>query len=375
MRILQLIDAPRRRGAEVFARQLTDGLGRKGHDVLLVAMRSASAAGGTLKVDQTVGGWNGRGLSLAAVRKVARIARSCSADVVQANGGSTPKCAALAKILSPRGRWKLVYRNIGDPSFWISSPLQRAFYRRVVWPRFDGVVSVSRQGRDGLRRVYGSGGPRIEVIYQGVDDGSLMATVSRSDVRCEMGTPETSVVLIWVGALSNEKRPDRALRVMSALKREGTSAVLWMVGAGPLSEELTGVARDLGIEESVRWVGAVENVGTYLHAADIFVLTSDTEGIPGALLEAMTVGLPCVATNVGGISEILTEGRTGLFREPDDELGLAECVERLIRDVDLRHELGSDAQRDAVVRFSMENCVTKYEAFYNEMMADERLRE
>ena len=159
-------------------------------------------------------------------------------------------------MIDPHRSWKLVYRNIGDLRVWLSSPSKRLFYKVAVWPKIDGVVCVSRQARNGLRcSCTVNMVLRLEVIFQGVDEAGLRPRLTRPEVRRALATSDDEIAVVWVGALSSEEGPDRALRVLSEGSRGGKPAVLWMVGAGPLSEELKNIARDLDVADSVRWVG------------------------------------------------------------------------------------------------------------------------
>ena len=178
MNVLQLLQRPQRRGAEVFGIQLANSLSRRefgcaavfwqGDGRLDVAGLDTSEATSAHEDQLHLNGESRGGVS-----RLAALAAAFRADIVQANGGDTVKWAALAAWRSPRRRWSLIYRNIGDPSVWLINPLRRAFYRHLVWPKIDGVVSVSEQSKAGLRGVYGDKGPPIAVIYQGVDDQML----------------------------------------------------------------------------------------------------------------------------------------------------------------------------------------------------------
>ena len=370
MKVLQLVTSTQRRGAEVFADQLSEKLRARGHEVTLAAVNADSTDRRGLSPDAVLTARSDGTGPVAVARAAADLATTVGAGIVQANGGSTPKIAAMAAWLNPKRSWKLVYRNIGDVRVWLSTPAKRLFYRLAVWPKLDGVISVSRQAKEGLLEVFGGDGRPVDVIYQGVDEAALRPRTTRPDVRRELMTSDGEIVVVWVGSLSTEKRPDRALRVMSRMKSQAEPVVLWVVGAGPMESELVAVAQDLGVSDRVRWVGAVEDVGTYLHAADIFLLTSDTEGIPGALLEAMAVGLPSVVTDVGGVSEVVGPGRPGFLAAPEDEEGLASFLSQLAEDGSLRRRIGGGARSSAAERFGMDTCVESYEDFYRSLLGE-----
>jgi glycosyltransferase involved in cell wall biosynthesis len=361
-----LIATTQRRGAELFANALAASLRACGHTVAVWAVNGTES--GALAVDGVLSaGGPVRAPLFSTAERLARVVREFDPDILQASGGSTTKVAALAAWLGSARRWRLVHRNIGDPRFWFNRPSRRLFYRLAVWPKTDGVVFGSAHARSGLDRIFGSGLPPGRVIVQGIDEDGLRPAQERATVRQRLTVSDRDVAVVWVGALTREKRADRALRVVQRCWQHGAPVTLWIVGDGPLRSESDSCAEQLGMTSRVRWIGSVEDVGTYLGAADAFLLTSDTEGIPGALLEAMTVGLPCVATDVGGISEVLEDGRTGFLAPPDDEDALADRLSRIVRDQERRRGMGEAARRCARERFDMNRCVEAYADFFRSL--------
>jgi len=166
---------------------------------------------------------------------------------------------------------------------------------------------------------------------------------ARSEVRRQLDTPLTSPVVIYVGSLTPEKRPDRLLRLMATLMPTVPDLRVWLIGDGVQRSLMEQQAQTLGLAQSVRFLGVQTNVADYLQAADLFVLTSDTEGIPAVLQEAGYMGVPVVATKVGGVAECVVDGETGLLVEPQDEVALAEAVRTLLADPQRRAAMGGVA--------------------------------
>ena len=206
MKILQLITSTQRRGAEVFADQLSDRLSAAGHGVTLAAIDNSTGHNVLVPAAILAERSDGAG-TIALARATADLAKSVGADIVQANGGSTPKIAAAAAWLNPKRSWKLVYRNIGDVRVWLSTPAKRLLYLLMVGRSSTGWISVSRQAKDGLVEIFGRDGRPVEVIYQGVDEAGLSPRMARRKVRQQLSTPENEIVVVWVGSLSAEKRP------------------------------------------------------------------------------------------------------------------------------------------------------------------------
>lgn len=178
---------------------------------------------------------------------------------------------------------------------------------------------------------------RLYFLPNAVDTQPLDPAVARS---------EGPVRLVAVGSLLPGKRFDRFLSVLARLRSDAKKAVCGLiVGAGPLRGQLEKHAGALGLlPAGVEFRGGVSDVASVYREADIGVLTSDYEGTPNVLLEAMASGLPVVATKVGGVPEIVKDGRNGFVVEPADEAGLYFALLRLIDDPELRWKMGRQAR-------------------------------
>jgi glycosyltransferase involved in cell wall biosynthesis len=159
-------------------------------------------------------------------------------------------------------------------------------------------------------------------------------------------TESNKVRLVTVGRLVAPKRVDRFLSVLARVKRETAVALTaTIVGDGTDRKELERQAVDLGLgPETLRFAGTVADVASAYNDADIFVLTSDHEGTPNALLEAMASGLPVVATRVGGVPELVRNGETGYLADPQNESEMVRGLISLIQDRGLRIALGHNAR-------------------------------
>jgi glycosyltransferase involved in cell wall biosynthesis len=172
-----------------------------------------------------------------------------------------------------------------------------------------------------------------------------------------------------VGSLSHEKRLDRLLRVLRTAAADVADVHLWLVGDGPLRLDLETMTSNLGLSDRVRFAGRRDDVGSFLRAADLFVLSSDTEGMPGVVLEAGWCGLASVATDVGGTRECLRDGETGLLVAPTDEEGFARAVVDLLRSESRRTSLGARAQARVREGFTMPGVAGAYADLYRRLAA------
>lgn len=148
-----------------------------------------------------------------------------------------------------------------------------------------------------------------------------------------------------VGRMTEEKRFDRLLSILSAAKTRTRVPIRIMIaGSGPLRPALARQAEELGLADSVEFLGIVPDTFAVYRNSDMLVLTSDHEGTPNVLLEAMASGLPVVATRVGGVPELVTDNYTGYLVEPGDDGALTDAVLELIEHPQLRAEIGKRAR-------------------------------
>lgn len=375
MRILQLAQKPQRRGAEVFARQLGDWLAAQGHEVrhaYLYRHDGASAlplAAGDVVFDRREGSPAERLPSgnPALLADLARLVRAWRPEIVQANGGRSVKYAALLALLAPRRRWRLVYRNIDSPRFWVRGALRTAYMRRLVMPRVDGVVGVSRKTFDEVYDFYRLAAPG-ELIPNGVDLAPLADPPPRVEVRAGLGTPAGRVVLLFFAALTRQKRPERFVRLVRRLRDAGADVEGWVLGDGEGRAAAEALAAELGVAERVRFLGSRPDVAGPVAAADLLVSTSDTEGIPAAVLEAAYLRLPVVGFAVGGMPECVRHGETGLLAPAGDEDELLRLARRLVADAAERRAMGESGRRMVAAELSIEAVGRRYEAFYRRLL-------
>ena len=188
------------------------------------------------------------------------------------------------------------------------------------------------------------------------------------EVRKDLATPESAPVMIMVGSLSREKCVERNLLALDRLKASLPNLYLWIVGDGPERMHLQKQMTSLELQNRVRFTGQRTEVADFVSAADLFVLLSDTEGIPGALLEAGALAIPSVASRVGGVPECVIDGKTGILVDPANIEEVSDNIQKMILDSDLRTRMGSEAKAFVLEKFHMEKIASAYEEFYKEIL-------
>ncbi len=367
MKIVHVVQSPQRRGAEVFANQLARQLTHLGQAVSVVYLDVAPSHAATIPQGpcETTLGNSGTG-AVSQARRLIRLLKEERPDIVQSNGGDCYKVVGLAAWMHSSRDWQFVYRSIGRPSDWLDSTAKRWFYKTVIWPKVDGVSAVSQQTVADLEAIYGTE-KKMRMISRGVDLSQFRPRNDYGSMRADLGILDGEFAVAWVGALSPEKRPDRALRVLAGIKGTNPTIHLILVGTGELEPQLIEMARELGVSDVVHFVGGVSDVRPALSACQVFLLTSDTEGIPGAMLEAMALGLPVVATAVGGVPEAV-RGDSGFLTKPEDEKSLSAALVQLAEDRDLCRQMGDAGMAHVRSRYDLRKVATEFLGFYHELL-------
>jgi glycosyltransferase involved in cell wall biosynthesis len=165
------------------------------------------------------------------------------------------------------------------------------------------------------------------------------------------------------------------IRAFARVSAEAPRSLLLLAGAGPLEGELKDLAKGMGIGSRVRFLGSRSDIPALLNAADASVLSSTYEALPMALLEAAASGLPVVTTDVGGTSDIVIHGVTGLLAPPANPEAIANAMLRLASlPADSRARMGEHARRHVASRFGLNEVAGQWESLYQEMLAKKEVR-
>ena len=224
--------------------------------------------------------------------------------------------------------------------------------QRWLWPRTDGVLSVSSRLAERMAAQVGFDLARIRVIPNGVDTGRF-TPASRDSARAAFGLTADDVVIGTAGRLVPVKDQATLIGSLAALRSKGLRFTCVIAGDGPLHEALTAQSAAAGLADSVRFLGARNDIERVLAACDIFVLSSVSEGMSNTILEAMATGLPVVATRVGGADELVEEGTSGLLVSPQAPQALAGALEIAGDRPAAAHVDGRGRSRPGAVDFSV----------------------
>jgi len=224
-------------------------------------------------------------------------------------------------------------------------------------------IPNSYAAADRLQRVEGIPAGKIWVIQNGLDPTPFEKARS-GRIRPTLGISPDEIVVVCVANFRSAKGHEVLLDAAHILKQKGLQFSLWLVGDGDLRPAMEVKVEELGLSQIVRFLGRRADIPDVLADADIFVLASHWEGMPGAIMEAMAAKLPVVATNVGGTAELVVEGETGLLVPPRNPELLASALERLINNKKLRISMGVAGHRRIVTHFRIEDKVRDQEEVY-----------
>jgi L-malate glycosyltransferase len=239
----------------------------------------------------------------------------------------------------------------------------------------DWIIPNSISGKDYLvtRRINPD---RIKVIYNGINSQRLAPDpIKVASVRTSLKLPDNGVVIGISASLIPLKDHATFLKAAQLILRVMPQARFAILGDGPLRSNLEDMARELGIAPYVSFMGNQLEVSHYLSVFDIVCLCSEQpEGCSNAILEAMVLGKPVVATDAGGNRELVKDGETGILIPIQDKQALADAVIALIKKPELARRMGNAGKEMALTRFSLGRMVKDYEILYTDALKNKKVR-
>jgi glycosyltransferase involved in cell wall biosynthesis len=315
---------------------------------------------------------------VAALRAIGRALRRFRPHVVHTHTAKAGTVGRLAAVLALRPRPVIVHTFHGHVlTGYFGAAKSRMFLEieRALAHVSDRLIGVSEATVDDLVRLGVAPRERFSVVPIGLDldrflaiDGDAGARL-RAATRAELGVRDEEVLALFAGRLVPIKRVDLLLDAVARGRALGAPLRLVIAGDGELRDGLERAAREAGLDGAVRFLGFREDLDALVAAADVAALTSDNEGTPVALIEAAAGGRPAVATNVGGVGDIVTP-RTGLLAPPGDAAALAAALADLAGSAERRASLGAAARARVRGRWAAERLVADIEGLYDDLLAE-----
>ncbi len=357
LRIALMIECDGPGGAELMMLHLATELRSRGHEVLPINLANGT---GWLGAKFEAAGFRPvtfairRPIDFGAVRSLTSILRDFRADVVHSHEFTMAIYGAAAATRVGARHVITMHGGLYYASAW-----RRRAALRWAAQRSDALVGVSLATARALDQTLGGGRHRAAVVPNGIPQRSGV----RARVRRELSISPTALLLVAVGNLYPVK--GHAV-LLDALAMLGDRAEwrLAIAGRGEEESSLRARASAAGIASRVHLLGFRDDIPDILAAGDIFVMPSLSEGLPLALVEAMSFGLPVVVTRVGGVPEVVTDGVEALLVPPSDAAALAAALRTLIDDADRRRRMGEAGRARAQRDYAIGTMADRYERLY-----------
>lgn len=366
MKIVFIIDSLRRHGTQRFLTHLARGLDGFGYEQTVITLNMASDS----DVEQALVSAG------CAIKRIGKFALLCGGagwwrlvailkrskpdivmtllDFADTLGRPAARLAGCATLLT-----SIRARNLTKPSW------QRWFDRKTVrWA--DKVIFNSQHIVAYGRQNEGVAEKQVIIIPNGVDDLLVRSRALRTGYRQQLGLSPGTVLVGSVARFNAQKNLTLLLSAAAKLPVNREWKIL-LVGDGPERSRLVALGRELGLTLRLIWLGVRDDVEGWLAAMDIFVHTADFEGMPNAVMEAMAMGLPVIASAVDGNLELIRDGLSGYLVPPGDVDTFAKRIGELIQNPSLARRFGDQAHRDVLDRFGMPRMIDAYHHLFSSL--------
>ncbi|HZO62012.1 MAG TPA: glycosyltransferase family 4 protein [Gaiellaceae bacterium] len=384
IRVLRAIARLNMGGPALHVSYLADGLRGRGYETILVAGSVSQGEQSMAYVAEELGvpvvtiPHLHREISpvrdLLATVRLARIMRAERPAILHTHTAKAGAVGRVAALLAGRSRPPIIVHTFHGHvlrgyfgRFWtgVFRLLERLLARIT-----DALVAVSPEVRDELVAFGVAPASKFRVIRLGIE---LDQRVARDDqarrrTRRVMGVRDGRFVVGWIGRMTAVKRTDVVLESFRRLREQGVDAVLCMVGDGPDRRSVEDLAAELGVMRDCLFPGYQEDVGPFFAAFDVFVLPSGNEGTPVTAIEALASGCPVVATRVGGVPDVVSDGEDGFLVEPAAVDELAARLAELARDPGLRARMGDAGRERMQTRYAVARLVDDIDRLYRDLL-------
>lgn len=345
-------------GAEIMCENLTYELKKLGHTVIILSMfdfhspitERLEKAG----IDIRYLGKK-RGLDISVIWKMMDVFRKEKPDVIHTHRYVMQYAVPAAMLAGVKYGVHTIHNVAEKENGKLARKLNKFFFKHChLIP-----VALSELIRDSVVKEYVIGMEKIPVIYNGID-------LSKCQPKTDYSV-DGNFKILHIGRFSEQKNHIGLLEAFELFNSKYPNSVLQLIGDGGKRSEIENFIEEKDLANCVEILGLQDNVYDYLHGADIFVLPSLYEGIPITIIEAMGTGLPIIATNVGGVPDMLKDNKSALLVNVDSE-EISAAFENLINNNDLRERLGKNALNESG-RFSAKSMAESYCEIYNKLIS------
>lgn len=352
MKIIHIADSMEVGGAEKMISLLCRWQRQQGYEASVHCLYEMGSLGKTLRKDgfdvvvHNASKTGGRSADLY------RAIKQRAPDVVHCHNAATAILGALPARMAGVQRVVVTRHGMVAPPYLLRQELKFAFAARWC----DWIVAVCETARNNLMAAPFSAREKIVRIY----NAALAPECDKTS-----SPPKSGFTLLHIGRLNPVKDQETLLRGFALARSRVRDLRLWIVGGGKLRPKLENLARESELAGSVTFFGEQEDVAPFIRAADLFILSSVSEGIPLSLLEALAAGVPSVVTNVGGMPEVAALSPATITVPPSTPAALAVAIEKMAQSRDQLDHLGNIARECHATHFTLDKMAGQYMALYN----------
>lgn len=305
-----------------------------------------------------------RGLDFSAIRKITKILKDEKIDLIHLHNFSASLYGTLSCLMARKRRIFRTEHNIFVCNTNVAWKLRAycgyilgCFHKRII--AVSDRVRLSHEQKDIFcRRKY-------TTVYNGIDPSRFNIRINKKKYLAEFGLSEDSVVVGNIASLTVQKAHETLFGAGKIVLDNNPEVIFLIVGDGPRKQELNTVVDGMGLRHRIIFTGIRNDVPALLQFMDIFAISSDWEGLPMTILEAMASGTPVVATDVGGNAEAIIDGETGYIVPRGNSEELARCLNILINRADKRVAMGRKGKERVLTTFRAEIMTRETERLYD----------
>tara|TARA_B100001123_G_scaffold219596_1_gene247804 strand:+ start:3210 stop:4382 length:1173 start_codon:yes stop_codon:yes gene_type:complete len=243
------------------------------------------------------------------------------------------------------------------------------FATKLTNPLTDVVEVNSHTGSKFINKELGVPLDKIEVVLSGLEVKDYSLSTKRFAIRSSLGITDRQHLVLYVGRLRRVKGLDQGLCSFALALNDHPAAHLAIAGEGEQLKSLEALVTKLNISDNVTFLGIRDDLPDIFSACDSLLMPSRNEGLPRVAIEAMAAGKPVIATDVGGTSEVVNHGETGILVDPGDIEKMGLLLSKLIGNVALQNRLGRAGQKRVIQHYSIENYVSRLDSLYCKLFA------
>lgn len=309
--------------------------------------------------------------NIKAYRQLIRLMKEEKFDLIHC---STPIGGLLGRICSKQLKIKKVIYMVHGFHFYKGAPLiNRIIYKNIekfLAKYTDVLITINEEDYEATKKFKLRNGEQVYKVHGvGIDSKNfVIEDFNKTAYRKKLNLNKDDILLISAGDLINRKNYDIAIKAIAECKNKNIK--YFICGEGPKEEELKQLISNLNLQEQVYLLGYRNDIKELMNSADIFLFTTLQEGLPRSMMEAMSTGLPCIASNIRGNVDLIENEKGGFLNNPNSPEDFAKSISILVNDKDLRRKMG-EFNKECVKQFDTENVKQELYNIYSNIRSKE----